>query len=246
MGARSSPGAGETIHAVAAYPAQGAGTAKLDVVRTRSRVLLPVVLSASLVGPGLLAGCSGEDPRPSAATSAPTTSAGSSGAASASTGVVTDTDAATDAPPFPGDTAADTAQPSAGAQVTVTAVRIGAHEGFDRVVFEFGGTGKPGWNVRYVDSAVAQGSGKPVHVTGDAVLQLSFSGAGYPYATGVTEYAGANPLAAAGTKAVTEMAFGGTFEGTTEAFIGARAKTPFRVYLLDSPVRVVVDVADAG
>ena len=30
------------------------------------------------------------------------------------------------------------------------------------------------------------------------------------------------------------------------AFIGTTAQTPFRVYLLEDPVRVVVEVADQG
>jgi hypothetical protein len=43
---------------------------------------------------------------------------------------------------------------------------------------------------------------------------------------------------------VTEVAFDATFEGSTVAFVGTSAKTPFRVYLLESPARVVVEVAD--
>src|SRR4051812_12831358 len=131
MGARSSPGAGETIHAAVAYPGQGAGAAKLDVVRTRSRLVLPVLVSASLLGPGLLAGCGSDDPTPSAATKASTFSAGGSAASSSSTNPGTESNGATGALPFPGDTAADTAQPSAGARVTVKDIRIGRQGGFD-------------------------------------------------------------------------------------------------------------------
>jgi hypothetical protein len=43
---------------------------------------------------------------------------------------------------------------------------------------------------------------------------------------------------------VTEVAWDSTFEGTSVAFVGAAEKTPFRVYLLKDPARVVVDVAD--
>ena len=130
--------------------------------------------------------------------------------------------------------------------MTVRDIRIGHHDGFDRVVFEVGGTGTPGWQVRYVDQAASQGSGKPIAVSGKAVLQVEVTGAGYPDDTGVKEYAGPNPVAAPGTHAVTEVAFDGTYEGATAAFIGTAARTPFRVYRLDSPARVVVEVADAG
>lgn len=147
---------------------------------------------------------------------------------------------------FPGNTQPDTGHASANANVTVRDIRIGHYAGFDRVVFEVGGTGTPGWSVRYVDQAISQGRGKPIKVSGKGVLQVDVTGAGYPFETGVKEYAGPNPLSTAGTRAVTAVAFDGTYEGTTEAFIGTAARTPFRVYRLDNPARVVVEVADPG
>jgi hypothetical protein len=130
--------------------------------------------------------------------------------------------------------------------VTVTDLRIGRHDGFDRVVFETGGTGTPGWDVRYVDQATSQGSGDPVDVAGDAVLQVSITGAGYPFETGAEEYSGPSPLAVAGTEVVREVVFDATYEGTTVAFVGTTAQTPFRVYALENPGRVVVEVRDQG
>jgi hypothetical protein len=112
------------------------------------------------------------------------------------------------------------------------------------VVFEVGGTGTPGWDIRYVDQASSQGKGDPVEVAGAAVLQVTLTGAGYPHDTGVEEYSGPDPLSAAGTEVVTEMVFDATFEGTTVAFVGTRARAPFRAYLLEGPTRVVVEVAD--
>ncbi len=128
--------------------------------------------------------------------------------------------------------------------MTVSDIRIGRHEGFDRVVFEVDGGGTPGWDVRYVDRASSQGSGDPVTVAGDAVLEVRITGAGYPYETGVEEYSGPNPLAAEGTTVVSEVAFDHTYEGATVAFVGTSARTPFRVYLLENPRRVVVDLQD--
>jgi hypothetical protein len=43
---------------------------------------------------------------------------------------------------------------------------------------------------------------------------------------------------------VREVVWDSTFEGTSVAFVGTTARTPFRVYLLEDPVRVVVEVAD--
>ncbi|MGX5653640.1 AMIN-like domain-containing (lipo)protein [Geodermatophilus nigrescens] len=214
------------------------------------RALLPVcaVLSASL----LLTAC-GEATSPAASTSAASSSAAGGdggeggGVPEESSAPRTDEEVATDspAPSFPADTSPDTAQASPDALVTVTDVRTGRHDGFDRVVLEVDGAGTPGWDVRWVDAASSQGSGAPVVVAGEAVLQVTVTGAGYPYDTGVEEYAG-GPVAGQGTGNVTEVVFDATYEGTTVAFVGARAEAPFRVYLLQDPVRVVVEVADAA
>ncbi|MGY1711658.1 hypothetical protein ACI8AC_19345 [Geodermatophilus sp. SYSU D00758] len=150
----------------------------------------------------------------------------------------------TDVPSFPADTSPDTAEASGDALVTVTDIRTGRQEGYDRVVLEVGGTGTPGWDVRWVDQAASQGSGEPVEVAGDAVLQVTLTGVGYPYDTGVEEWAGPDPLPGSGTTVVTEVAWDATFEGTSVAFVGASAQVPFRVHALEGPTRVVVELAD--
>jgi hypothetical protein len=242
MGARSSPGAGETIHAAVACPGPGAWADKLCVVRTRARSVAPLLLTL-LIAPVALAGCGGG--------AANQESSASTGAAvKSSTGqraeAATAEDSATSAPTFPANTDPDTADASSDASVTVRDIRLGRQDGFDRVVFEVGGTGSPGWDVRYVDQASSQGSGEAIDVAGDAVLQVSLTGAGYPYDTGVTEYSAAGPLTAAGTENVTEVVFDATFEGTTTAFVGTKEQGPFRVYLLQNPTRVVLEVADGS
>jgi hypothetical protein len=193
-----------------------------------------------LAAPVLLAGCAGKVADQDSAAS---TGSSARSQADSSTGQTSEA-GATDAPAFPANTDPDTAAPSSDASVTVRDVRLGGQDGFDRVVFEVGGTGTPGWDVRYVDAASSQGSGEAIDVAGDAVLQVSLTGAGYPYDTGVTEYSADKPLTAAGTHSVTEVVFDATFEGTTVAFVGTKARTPFRAYLLQNPTRVVVEVAD--
>ena len=207
----------------------------------------PALLGTALAASGLLSGCTGGATTTSATSSAPSpASAPGSASSSPSSSAATDTLASLTVSAFPGNTQPDTGHASANAHVTVRDIRIGHYAGFDRVVFEVGGTGTPGWSVRYVDQAISQGSGKPIKVSGKGVLQVTVTGAGYPSDTGVKEYAGPNPRSTAGTHAVTAVAFDGTYEGTTEAFIGTAARTPFRVYRLDSPSRVVVEVADPG
>jgi hypothetical protein len=204
------------------------------------------VLICSVVVGLLLAGCS-EDADTGTASADRSTAAISSSAAGTPTESETGTDAdGTTAPPFPADAEADTAEASSDAQVTVSDVRIGRHDGFDRVVLEVGGEGLPGWDVRYVDQASSQGSGEPVEVAGEAVLQVALTGVGYPYDTGVEEIPAGESVAAAGTESVTELVYDATFEGTTVAFVGTTHRRPFRVYLLEAPTRVVLEVAHTG
>ena len=210
-------------------------------MRTRPRTVVALLLSLLTV-PAVLVGCGNDTPE-GQSTARTTTAAETAATASAAEGA-TEEDGATDAPPFSANTDADTADPSAGAAVTVSDIRVGRQDGFDRVVFEVGGTGTPGWDVRYVDAASSQGSGEDVDVAGDAVLQVTLSGVGYPYDTGVEEYSAAGPLSSPDTQTLTEVVFDGTFEGTTTAFVGTTGQAPFRVYLLDAPTRVVLEVAD--
>jgi hypothetical protein len=42
------------------------------------------------------------------------------------------------------------------------------------------------------------------------------------------------------------VVYDATFEGTSVAWIGTTDRTPFRVYSLTGPSRVVVEVASAG
>ena len=245
MGARSSPGAGETIHAPVAYPGGGLSCCETSPVSTRPRSTV-VLFSLLLAGPIILAGCGERGTSEAASSSSATAGEIAEGAATTSPAAAgTGEDGTTDAPAFPADTGADTAEASADAAVTVSDIRIGAHDGFDRVVFEVGGTGTPGWDVRYVDAASSQGSGDPVDVAGQAILQVTLTGVRYPYETGVEEYAGP-AVTGGGTSAVTEVVFDATFEGTSVAFVGTAAKNSFRVYALDDPTRVVLEVAHTG
>ena len=215
-----------------------------------SRGALPALLALALV----LAGCGGDDEQASPGTSSP---ASSSAADGSGTGDGTDGDsgeAPADNPddgddsgaPFPANTDPDTGEASGDALVTVTDIRIGRHDGFDRVVFEADGTGTPGWDVRYVDAANSQGSGEDIAVEGGAILQVTLNGVGLPADTGVEEYSGPDRLSSGDAEVVTEVVFDSTFEGTTVSFVGVTEETPFRAYLLEDPARVVLEVADPG
>ncbi|MFD7311365.1 hypothetical protein [Promicromonospora sp. NPDC059942] len=149
-------------------------------------------------------------------------------------------------PAFPANTKPDTAEPSGEGEtfLSVTDVRVAAHDGYDRVVFDLDGTGsgKPGWRVEYVDRASDDGSGDAVKVDGDAILRVSLSGTAIPTDSGVEEFSG-DRIEPADTDSIEEIVYRYWFEGYTTAFIGVDdAERPFRVFLLEDPMRVVVDV----
>lgn len=146
---------------------------------------------------------------------------------------------------FPKGTSPAVRAPGGAQLLTVTDVRVGSNDGFDRVVFELDGKGTPGWNVEYVDAAFDDGSGEPVEVDGDAILSVRIRGTAMPADSGVEEYDGTTLERAdrPGDVSVEEVVYRHWFEGYTTAFIGVEGgPKPFRVFALDDPVRVVVDV----
>ncbi len=207
-----------------------------------------VLSSLALLGAvATLTACGSQTPAPPGSTTtaattstAPTTSPTGTATSAAPVPSATETDAGT---PFPATAGTATADPSTGAKLTVTGVRVAAHDGFDRVVFDLGGTGSPGWRVSYVDKAVDDPSGLPVQVQGGGILQVVISGTGYPTDTGQTEWSG-GPLRP-GLPVIQEVQLRGVFEGQTQAFVGVvRAGAPFRVFALTDPARLVLDVQD--
>lgn len=195
----------------------------------------------------LAAGCGG-DPAPDAG---PTASPSSPGPSSP----LTSSSPATPAPPpsptgssgddrglpFPADLRPDVGGgQGSGNGLTVTDVRVGRQAGYDRVVLELGGTGRPGWRVEYVAVPRADGSGERLDLDGDSFLQVDLRGMGLPFETGVDEDARDR---VPGVGGVAEVAPGGVFEGHQLAFVGLDGdRRPFRAFALTGPTRVVVDV----
>lgn len=146
------------------------------------------------------------------------------------------------AAPFPDNTDQNVSDSVGAGGLTVTDIRLGGHDGFDRVVYELGGAGTPGWDIEYVEAPTTQGTGEPIEIAGAAFLRVTIIGTNYPEFTGIEEYVEDAPLAVAGTQTIVEEVFNGTFEGTTVSYVGTTAQNPFRVYTLTDPTRLVVEV----
>ncbi|MEY8208859.1 AMIN-like domain-containing (lipo)protein [Corynebacterium sp. MNWGS58] len=123
-----------------------------------------------------------------------------------------------------------------------TDVRVGTHAGFDRVVFEFEGTGKPGWFTRYTDSPAQPGSGFPVEFAGGTALSVAIEGT--PAPIDPAKQAKWIDLDARfpGAGVVTEVKVAGAFEAQSVFVIGLDKPRPYSITRLENPTRVVVDI----
>ncbi|QHT55041.1 hypothetical protein GXP71_02355 [Cellulomonas sp. H30R-01] len=206
--------------------------------RASAGALAALVLGATAAcGAGGSGGPDPGDPTPTTAGSATATASATPSASPTPPG-----SAAPEGEPAEGfapATATAEAEPS-GARVTVVDVRVGSHDGYDRVVYEVAGGGVPGYRVGYVDQAVQDGSGEAVDVAGEAVLDVWLTGTGYPHDTGHDEFAqDVGPREGTVVQVTRPL----TFEGMTQSVVGvAGERRPFRVFVLQDPVRVVVDV----
>jgi hypothetical protein len=140
------------------------------------------------------------------------------------------------------------------AQNMVLDVRAGRHACFDRLVIDLGGRDLTfrSYDVRYVPVTLQDGSGHPLPVRGAADLQIRLGAPGYDIETGDSTYQPDDPLEAvdvAGYDTFRQVAWGGSFEGTSTIALGVRARLPFRVFTLsalpgsEQGPRLVIDVA---
>ncbi|MBC3192028.1 hypothetical protein H7X46_13225 [Pseudonocardia sp. C8] len=131
--------------------------------------------------------------------------------------------------------------------------RTGQHQCWDRVVFQIAGSVGAGWDVRYVDTVVQDGSGTPLRVPGGARLAVVLHHPAYDEAGDATYLHRVGPVAnVTGYRTLRSVVFGGSFEGYTTFGVGVRGRLPFRVFALPGPggdTRIVLDVLhswDAG
>jgi hypothetical protein len=126
----------------------------------------------------------------------------------------------------------------------LTDVRIARHEGYDRVVFSFDGD-VPGYEVGYVDPPIlADGSGEPVAVAGGAYLRARFEPASGVDLDGPDYrevYTGPDTVTG-DTSVLIQVVRTGDFEAVLTWVAGIAERQDFRVTILTSPARVVVDV----
>ena len=180
-------------------------------------------------------------PSASVSSSAPSTPGSASASASPSRVPPPQRSAAPEAP-FPADRSRDTATHDGG-RLSVVDLRFGRHAGYDRVVVELAGDGRPGWFAQYRDVPRHQGRGNRVDIAGRTVLEVSVTGVRYPNERGAEPYEGPQALRPRHAGVVEEVLRGSVYEGHQQVFIGIdAAEQPFRVFRIPDPPRVVVDI----
>jgi hypothetical protein len=120
----------------------------------------------------------------------------------------------------------DVANASPGAAGYIHDADVGEHDDLDRAAFRVTGEGEPGWTARYVDDPVADGSGEPAEVDGDAVIELRMTGATYPEDG---DDAWIDEILALDGDAIVEIESVTIFEGQQQVFVGTTDVLPFHL-----------------
>jgi hypothetical protein len=128
-------------------------------------------------------------------------------------------------------------------------VRVGAHEGYDRIVFEFappepnpgGQDGIPYYEIRQAKAPFTQDpSDLPLDVAGDSFVHIVMQGSsGYDF-DGNPTYTGPRVLTP-GFGTLAQAVQGGDFEATLTWILGLSRPTCWQVQELHDPDRLVID-----
>ena len=132
-------------------------------------------------------------------------------------------------------------------------IRAGQHACYDRLVFDLNGEDAAfgSYDVRYVRRVVADGSGAAVPVRGGAVLQVTVGAPNYDEHSSPT-YRPMNMrelVKVTGYRTFRQVAWAGSFEGSSTVALGVRARLPHRAFVVPGVPnsglgpRLVVDVA---
>jgi len=141
------------------------------------------------------------------------------------------------------DSSPKTQRPSEPALLAVSSVRVGNHEGFDRVVIDLVGSGDPGWFVDYTLTPMHSTTGRALPLSGSAFLNINIDGTVYPGELGIDDEVTVEM--AGPTSNVVDVVNGGTYEGRSQIVVGLRSEAPYSVEVLEDPKRMVIDIVQS-
>jgi hypothetical protein len=120
-------------------------------------------------------------------------------------------------------------------------VRVGTHDGYDRIVFEFTDAIPP-YSIDVATPPFSQDpSGLPMTVDGSYFWQVVLNGGTKMLPDGTSSYDGATDFTP-GYPKLAELVESGDFEAVSTWYIGMSGESCVRVLTLDGPPRLVVDI----
>jgi hypothetical protein len=132
-------------------------------------------------------------------------------------------------------------KPAPRAVALLTDVRAARHDGFDRIVFEFGSGSPPGYHLEYIDRPVRKcGSGDTTAIAGDGWLEVRIEPAHAHTPSGAPTIRDRDQQLDLGV--VKELEQTCDFEATVSWVVGVKRPNRYRVLTLNEPLRLVVDV----
>jgi hypothetical protein len=125
--------------------------------------------------------------------------------------------------------------------VNIVDVRVGTHDDYDRVVFEFD-SGIPELTVDQAEPPFTEdGSGFPIDVEGESFLVLVMRGGTKQTDTGESSYDGPTDFDP-GLVRLVDLVEGGDFEAQSTWYFGLTGDACTRVFTLAEPDRLVIDI----
>ena len=209
---------------------------------TRQPISRPTLGALALIASIVLAGCNGAG-SPSSSSAVASSSVEPSVAASAPSVAPSAGESATEPteslPPFACTPSVTIAKTTDRAQITD--VRVGTHDGYDRVVFEFA-SGLPD---AVIEAALppfyADPSGLELEVAGSAFLKVTMHGASKVSPDGGVTYSGSTNFEP-GFDQLVQLIEGGDFEAVSTWYLGLDGGGCIRVLTLSAPTRLVIDI----
>lgn len=123
-------------------------------------------------------------------------------------------------------------------------VRLGHHDGFERLVFEFtGDDGPTAYRVEWVDEVVSMRTGRELEVAGEAILYVQLDGLEPDPDSDNVNPLVVEPLIFEPGHPVLEAHYDGVYQELFHFYIGVDAERDFSVEERDEPGRLVIDVA---
>jgi hypothetical protein len=181
-------------------------------------------------------------------TPAPTTTAAPTTTLTTTTTTTTTAAPTTTAPPFNGNTDPKESAMAGAPSARLVDVRTGSHPGFTRVVWEMDGSdGTPAYQVGYAPGPFVNIGDFTIPVTGTAFLHvIFFPGMRHDITDPddiILTYLGPEVINV-GVGSVQQVVFIEDFEANMEWAIGLTGQQAFKVFTLENPTRLVIDIED--